>query len=754
MIAINIYNFFPLLSSILFLILGVLVLIKDRKSKTNIAFLFVCISTFIWQFSWFLLFPTRDAASASLLIKIGWVGIILIPVSFYNFATFFLGIRNSLNRIFLIIVHMTAVAFLYFLLFSNFFIDGYHNFFWGLYPKAGMLHPFFLLFLLIIIVRIFYLFFLYYSSQSLAKLKVYQLKFLLIAVTFYILSSVDFLINYGIEIYPFGFIFILIFLAIISYAIVRHRLLDIKLVLRRSSVAGASLGVVIGSAVGIKFLSREYFPDYGLTINFLVLAGAIFAYPRLSEFFYKVANKYFFTSLYDSRKVILDTTNRIRTILEENKIYKLLDDTFRRIFGVEKFGVLDLDDDGKNYTISYNRGFKLEGKEKFPANPTLHKAFIEKNKSIILEEVKDLYYSKDTKETIKMMEKAGVEVLAPLNIKKRTIGLLVLGPKETGEMFNKEDLQLMEIIGGQSAISIENAQLYSEVVNFNEKLKREVKKATADLEETNRKIRRANSKLSGAYKKLRQLDEAKNEFISIASHQLRTPLTSIKGFISMIMEGDYGKLSASINRVLKKIYISNERLIKLVNDLLSISRIEAGRFTFNFRKNNLPQMVSKIMDTFELEAKEKNLRLTYHPPEKEMEDFIFDKEKLQEVISNLIDNAVKYTQEGKVEVSVKDNPEKARITVSDSGRGMAGNELEAVFEKFRRGSKSTSVDTEGTGLGLYVCQKIVTAHQGKIWAESDGPGKGSRFIVEIPKDLKPSEGETKKKAKEKENPKS
>jgi signal transduction histidine kinase len=181
--------------------------------------------------------------------------------------------------------------------------------------------------------------------------------------------------------------------------------------------------------------------------------------------------------------------------------------------------------------------------------------------------------------------------------------------------------------------------------------------------------------------------------------------------------------------------------------LLNISRIEAGRFIFNFKKNDISDMVDKIVDGFELEAKNKKLELVYNKPEKEIEEFVFDREKMQEVVSNLIDNAIKYTDEGKIEISLREYDKKVRVEVADSGRGMAKVELQAVFEKFRRGSKSVSVDTEGTGLGLYVCEKIVDAHKGEIWTESEGIGKGSRFIVDIPKNLEPAkkkEGEAEK----------
>lgn len=235
--------------------------------------------------------------------------------------------------------------------------------------------------------------------------------------------------------------------------------------------------------------------------------------------------------------------------------------------------------------------------------------------------------------------------------------------------------------------------------------------------------------------KLKRLDEAKTEFISIASHQLRTPLTSIKGFISLIFEGLYGKYSDQIKDVLEKVYISNERLIKLVEDLLNISRIDSGRMTFQFEKNSITEVVNEVFSTMEMVAENKKLKLEYKKPTKDIGDLIFDKVKIREVISNFVDNAIKYTQSGFVQLELKELPETVQVVVSDSGVGIDKEDIEGIFEKFRRGREIGKIHSDGAGLGLYVCLKIANAHNAKVWAESEGKGKGSRFILELRKDF-------------------
>ncbi|MFW5885166.1 MAG: ATP-binding protein [Patescibacteria group bacterium] len=744
----NIITFIPLISAIVVFVLGFLVWRKGQRDRLSYTFALFSFFTAIWMIGTFMMFLNKGNLEAvAFWDRFVYVGVVYIPVAMFHFGLALTKNNTLKGKILLISGYILATLFL-FLIPTKFFVNDIFIYKWGVHTKAQVFHHLFLAFFAFYVIAWFIMVYGYYNSRKISLVEKERVKYCFIAfIALASFGSLGFLPAYGVSIYPFSYLSGLIFVIIISYTIIRHRLMDVKLVLRKSTVVLASFVVVFGFAALVKILAEKIFLIFDFWVDLLVLAVGIFTYPYVRDYFFKLANKHFFSSLYDSRKVILETTNKIRTFLDTKKIYEFLDKTFVDIFHTRKFGVLDLDEEDNCYVVNYNNGFNLGNRKKFAENSALHNMFIKKNKTIILEEAKDLHYNEKTKETIDLMDKMGVELLVPLNIKKRTVGLLVLGPKETKEMYNDEDLQVLEIIGGQAAVSIENAQLYGEVKNFNRRLKKEIKEATTDLEKTNKELRTANIRLSKAYKKLRQLDDAKNEFVSIASHQLRTPLTSIKGFISMILQGDFGKYSSSVEDALKKIYISNERLIKLVNDLLSISRIEAGRFVFNLNKNNIKELISKTVETFEMEAKNKNLDLKLDLPEKDPEPFVFDKEKIQEVISNLIDNAIKYTQEGEIEIKLEDLKNKARITVSDSGRGMLKSEIESVFEKFRRGKKSNNLNTEGTGLGLYVCEKIVSAHQGKIWAESDGMGKGSRFIVEIPKNLEVTEKEASRKKK-------
>jgi signal transduction histidine kinase len=228
-----------------------------------------------------------------------------------------------------------------------------------------------------------------------------------------------------------------------------------------------------------------------------------------------------------------------------------------------------------------------------------------------------------------------------------------------------------------------------------------------------------------------KISKAKTEFLSIASHQLRTPLSIIKGYLSMILEGSYGELPEKVKKPMENVFVSNERLIRLVNDILNVTKIETGEMEMNLEKTDLREIIKEVISELSLKAKEKNLYLEFEEP-KEFPKVLLDSEKIRQVILNLVDNAIRYTQEGGVTVKLQIANGRLQIVVSDTGEGLTKEEKEKLFERFSRGTAGTKFWTEGAGLGLYVARRFVEMHNGKIWAESEGKGKGSTFYVELP----------------------
>lgn len=241
------------------------------------------------------------------------------------------------------------------------------------------------------------------------------------------------------------------------------------------------------------------------------------------------------------------------------------------------------------------------------------------------------------------------------------------------------------------------------------------------------------NELASANEKLKELDDLKTDFISIASHQLRTPLTAIKGYTSMMIEGSYGEIPEKQKGIIEKVFQSAQRLIYIVNDLLDISRIEQGRFSISLEPIKVANVLKDVVEELQQNAKSKNLSLELAvAPENAELTGTADFNKIRQVFLNVIDNSIKYTDKGYVRVSVEPRGDKVLVSVKDSGIGISEASMKNLFQKFSRAKGVTKLHTDGSGLGLFIVKKIMEAHGGDVWAESEGEGKGSQFYVSIP----------------------
>jgi two-component system NtrC family sensor kinase len=231
--------------------------------------------------------------------------------------------------------------------------------------------------------------------------------------------------------------------------------------------------------------------------------------------------------------------------------------------------------------------------------------------------------------------------------------------------------------------------------------------------------------------KITKSEAQQKELISIAAHQLRAPLTVINGYISMILEDNFGKISSEQGKALDQVYQSGLRLTRLVNNLLSVSRIESGRIRFDMAPAKIVPIVKDAIKELEVSAKVKNLKIVFKKDKQADVSLNIDEAKIRQVVTNLIENSIKYTDKGKVEVSLLKKSKQIVFSVSDKGNGISASDLKKLFKKFSRATSGEATKKEGTGLGLYVCKVIMDAHKGKIWAESKGIGKGAKFSFSL-----------------------
>ncbi len=261
-------------------------------------------------------------------------------------------------------------------------------------------------------------------------------------------------------------------------------------------------------------------------------------------------------------------------------------------------------------------------------------------------------------------------------------------------------------------------------------LVRSVKKEVKQREE----LEVLTEQLAKANDRLKILDKMKSEFVSIASHQLRSPLTSIRGYASMLAEGSYGKLPEKAQQAVVNIADSSKFMAMSIEDYLNVSRIEAGTMKYEMSDFNMKDTAEKIVDEMRPTAMKKGLVMVFRSDCASSATINADIGKTRQILMNLIDNSMKYTPKGTITVVAHDDVKKKKmyVTIQDTGIGMSKETQEEVFDKFVRAKNANSVNVTGTGLGLFVAKKMVTEMKGKVWAESEGEGKGSTFHIEFP----------------------
>ncbi|HSW85510.1 MAG TPA: GAF domain-containing sensor histidine kinase [Candidatus Saccharimonadales bacterium] len=288
-----------------------------------------------------------------------------------------------------------------------------------------------------------------------------------------------------------------------------------------------------------------------------------------------------------------------------------------------------------------------------------------------------------------------------LSARHRLVGLLVVGFPGPAEDVNQNDIIMLDRLSESIGVALDNKLLLAE----NQLVLRQIKESNA---------------------KLRALDEAKDDFISMASHQLRTPLTSVKGYISMIKEGDAGHVTPKEKQMLNQAFASSQRMVYLIADLLNVSRLRTGKFFIEPEKVNLASMISEEIEQINEIAKVASQKLIYTPP-KNFPDLMLDDVKTRQVIMNFIDNSLHYTPTGGIiNVSLVETPTNVELRIKDNGIGVPRSEQPHLFTKFYRAGNARKARPDGTGLGLFMAKKVIVAQGGSVIFESH-EDKGSTF---------------------------
>jgi signal transduction histidine kinase len=296
------------------------------------------------------------------------------------------------------------------------------------------------------------------------------------------------------------------------------------------------------------------------------------------------------------------------------------------------------------------------------------------------------------------LERLNASLIAPLTIEHRLVGIVLLGEKLSGEIFDDQELEVLMVLANQTAISLENARLYEE--------------------------------LGASNARLTQANRLKSQFLASMSHELRTPLNSIIGFSKVLLNRLNGDLTEQQETYIRSVHTCSVHLLQLINDILNISRIESGKVEMNLEEIALHDLVEECVQSSLPLVRGRSLKIEKEIPP-ELPRLRGDPTKLRQVLLNLLSNAIKFTAAGRVLVRVQAEPDRIHVSVADTGIGIQAEDLPRLFEPFQRLENPLARQAGGTGLGLAISKKFIDMHGGRIWAESREK-QGSTFHFTLP----------------------
>jgi signal transduction histidine kinase len=520
------------------------------------------------------------------------------------------------------------------------------------------------------------------------------------------------------QLYAIGYLAPYYYTAFTAYSLLRQGLFDVRAVVARSAGYAISLISLVLLYFGLVFLISNIFlvEDFSFSEQALlaaVTAGLALTYRSLVPLFNRLTSKLFYRDAYDPQDFI-DELNK--TLVSTIHLDELLQRSSTLIASTLKTDLCAfiLNHKQEHPIIAGIGGERIDSKGvrvvHHYADRVVEPFIITSDLVAEHSEFRHVLNRWKTSLAIRMLDaKHGGEVL----------GYIVLGDKKSGGIYTMQDIKVMTIVANELVIAVQNALRFQEIENFNVTLQDKVEEAT-------KRLRQSNAKL-------KMLDQTKDDFISMASHQLRTPLTSVKGYISMVLDGDAGKISSLQRKLLNQSFVSSQRMVYLISDLLNVSRLRTGKFIIEPVPANLATIIEGELDQLVETAKSRNLKLVYEKPE-HFPTYMLDETKLRQVIMNFVDNAIYYTPSGgTITVGLTEKSQSIEFTVTDTGMGVPKHDQPHLFTKFFRAHNARRARPDGTGLGLFMAKKVVIAQGGAIIFRSQ-EGKGSTFGFSFAKD--------------------
>lgn len=693
------------------LVIGTLTLIKDSRSKLNASFFFLVLFTSFWIISNYLSNDITIATQSALLAKhlaFFFAGIAIIFV--FLFVSLLIG--KKLTNLTKSLISLGIAGSILGL--TPFVVEGISAAQNSYEVKFGFLAGFyFTVLLLLMAASLAILIPARRKSTGRTRQKITIILLALwITLTILVVTNIILPLAFGYFAYGnLGPLSVIVFIAGLTYGIAKYRLFDLRVLIARSMGYVLSLGILISGFLVISYSITSFNTDYEQLINVALIVAIALTYQPVKKFFDRTTNRLFFHDSYDPQE-FLQKLNGV--MISGLGLEPLLINSARVVqnfmnSGYCFFWLKQASGHQSNY-IGSSRDIDLsdELREKL--------SLMAKSASplrIICLDRLDL----EQEDLGELMAESNISVIAPLSYTSGDLheeyGYLVLGPKRSGGSYTKDDTNVLEIAIDGLIIALQSTLRFEEIADFNVTLRRRIDEATAKLQDANTQ--------------LQKIDEQKDDFISMASHQLRTPLTSVKGYLSMVLDGDAGKITKTQRRMLDQAFVGASRMAYLIGDLLNVSRLRSGKFSIEPVSVDLAELINGEVNLLKETAKLRNLKLIFKKP-KAFPALALDETKIRQVVMNFIDNAIHYTPEGgEVNVELVYKANNLEFKVTDDGIGVPKEEQHKLFTKFYRAGNAKKLRPDGTGLGLYMAKKVVIAHGGAVFFKSPaGERRGAK----------------------------
>ena len=685
---------------LILLILASVVIYSNYRSSDNIMLGLIIISAFIWLAANYFANIAHSAGVDIFFTRGAFVGASLVPLTFLLFCYSFSGRKKILKIFKYILIFLPIIV----LLLSTPTGLNVRNVS-GTSFQTGPAY---------ILLSIVYVIYFTVGTAMLIKeykisthLRRQQLTYILLGIILTLIPGFLFnallpILGYSSSV-SYGPVAVLFFAILTSIAIVRHKLFDIRLVIARSlSYAFVVFLIVLIYAVLVVFISSHllHSPIKNNIVVFLAIVTLIttFLLQPLRSSFNKLTNRLFFRDYYVIQDIIDSLGNLLVGSVNPNEIEhksaKILNNALK----------------------ADNSIYLLKGKDATKDSKELLELLQRSKKKLVTTDELD---SHSHKILLDSLIRQNIAIAVRLRTTQEDLGFITFGHKQSGSAYSSTDRRLLSIAADEIAISLQNALRFEEIQRFNITLQAKVDEATKELKKTN--------------EKLKALDETKDDFISMASHQLRTPLSIIKGYVNMVVHGDAGKINGQQKEFLEQVQISSETMVRLVTELLNVSRITSGRFSVDSNPVNLADIVENEVQQLANMAKERDVNLTFQKP-RDFPILMLDEEKIRQVIANFIDNAIHYSRDKDAKINVQlTNGDDIIFEVIDNGIGVPQSEKEHLFTKFYRAKNAQQARPNGTGVGIYLAKVVINELGGDLIFESK-EGVGSTFGFRFKKD--------------------